>query len=320
MNTLGALIGTYIPLGIIILLGFYWIFSGHSSQVNLSLHSFIPNFSTLHLGDLVFLAGMLYAVMGIESSAPHALDVEEVEKNYPKGIFLSVVMIAFVGFGAVSVAIVIPVRDLSLTAGIMQAVSVFFDQLHVKWMVDVFALMIVFGAMCALNSSVIGPSRGFFGSASGGDIPPILTKTNKHGMPVNMFLFQAITVSLISCLFLLMPSINSSYWIIMVIVTILALIYYIMMFLSAIRLRYTQPNKKRYYKVPFGNLGMWILVLLGIASSLFGIGIALVPPSQVAVGNVFVFEAAIVSGLVVFIGIGFLIFALRKPEWVVKVK
>lgn len=105
----------------------------------------------------------------------------------------------------------------------------------------------------------------------------------------------------------------------MVIVTILALIYYIMMFISAIRLRYTQPNKKRYYKVPFGNFGMWVLVILGMMSALFGIGIALVPPSQVAIGSVFVFESAIVSGLVVFIGIGLLIFALRKPEWVVKV-
>jgi amino acid transporter len=320
MNTMGALIGTYIPLGIVIFLGFYWMLSGHPSQVDLSLHAFIPNFSTLHLGDLVFLAGMLYAIMGIESSAPHALDVEDVEKNYPKGILLSVIMIVFVGFGAISIAIVIPAKDLSLTAGIMQAVTVFFNQLHVGWMIDVFALMIVFGAMCALNSSVIGPSRGFFGSASSGDIPPILVKTNKHGMPVNMFIFQAITVSFISCLFFLMPSINSSYWIIMVIATTLGLTYYILLFIAAIRLRYTQPNKKRYYKVPFGNAGMWVLVVLGIMSSLFGIGISFIPPSQVATGSLFVFELTIISGLIFFIGIGFLIFALRKPEWVVKIK
>lgn len=106
----------------------------------------------------------------------------------------------------------------------------------------------------------------------------------------------------------------------MVIATTLGLTYYILLFIAAIRLRYTQPNKKRYYKVPFGNAGMWVLVVLGIMSSLFGIGISFIPPSQVATGSLFVFELTIISGLIFFIGIGFLIFALRKPEWVVKIK
>lgn len=317
LNTMGTLIGTYIPLGIIILLGFYWVLSGRHSEVDLTLRAFIPNFRTLHLGDLVFLAGMLYALMGIESSAPHALDVENVEKNYPKGIFLSVIMITFVGFGAISIAIVIPTKDLSLTAGVMQAVDLFFNRLHMGWFSDIFALMIVFGALCALNSSVIGPSRGLFGSSASGDIPPILTKINKKGMPTNMFIFQAITVSLISCLFLLMPSINSSYWIILMVVTILALIYYILMFISAIRLRYTQPHVKRYYKVPFGNVGIWVLGLLGMMSAAFGIFIAFIPPSQIPMGNLFVYEAIIITGVFVFVGMGLLIFALRRPEWIV---
>lgn len=318
MNTAGTLIGTYIPLVIILLLGIYWIVSGKKSQVDLSLHSFLPNFSRLKMGDLVFLGGMLFAVMGIETSAPHALDVENVETNYPKGILLSTIMIFFIGFGAVAVAIVVPVKDLSLTGGIMQAVTIFFNQLHMGWMIKVFSFMIVFGAMCALNSSVIGPSRGLFGSAGAGDIPPLLSKTNKYGMPINMFVFQAIAVSIVAALFLFMPSINSSYWMIMAIVTILALLYYLLLFISAIRLRYTQPDVKRYYKVPFGNVGIWVLGLLGIASVCFGIFILFIPPSQVDVGSVFVYEMSILIGLIIPIALGFLIFALRKPEWVVE--
>ena len=40
---------------------------------------------------------------------------------------------------------------------------------------------------------------------------------------------------------------------------------YIMIFASAIKLRYTQPDTPRAYKIPGGNYGMWIVAGMGIA-------------------------------------------------------
>lgn len=39
----------------------------------------------------------------------------------------------------------------------------------------------------------------------------------------------------------------------------LYLVMYMMMYASGIKLRYTQPDLKRSYKVPGGKMGMWLI-------------------------------------------------------------
>jgi glutamate:GABA antiporter len=319
LNTFGAITGTLVPLSIILILSMVWLGMGHKSQIVFSFKTFLPDFKHMQVGNLVFLAGLLYAFTGMETSGAHALDVENTRKNYPRGIFLATIIISLVGLGAVAIAIVVPAKNVSLIAGIMQAFTVFLTNFHLGWAVPILAFLIVAGAIGCLNSSIIGPSKGFFGAASGGEIPPILTKVNKHCMPVNMFIFQGIVVTIITMLFLLMPTINSSYWLIADTVTIIYLLMYILLFISAIVLRYKRPDAKRAYKIPGGNWGMWIVAGFGLISSVFGIVIGFFPPSQFKVGNILVYEAMILTGILFFLAVGFLIYIKRKPHWVIDI-
>jgi amino acid transporter len=317
INTFGACASVFIPLILILIFGAAWLIMGGQPQIVLSAKTILPNFKQIHIGQLAFLAGMLFSFGGLETSGSHVLDVENAQKNYPKGIFIAALLIFFVGFGALAIAIVVPQQQLSLVAGIMQAFTTFFSRFHIPWAVPILALLIVVGSIATTTSTIIGPSKGLFGSGTGGEIPPILTKVNKHGMPTNMFIFQAIIFSIITLLFLSTPKINNAYWLIMEIVSILYLVMYALLFISAIVLRYKQPHTQRVYKVPGGNLGMWILAGAGLISVAFGIFISFFPPTQLAIQHIIMREILLVIGIIFLAGMGFLIYALRKPHWIV---
>lgn len=318
INTFGAFSGTFAPVIILLVLGAIWLLSGHKSQITFSTETFFPQFSKLSINDIVFLAGLLFSFTGMEISGAHALDVKDTRKNYPKGVFLAAILVSLVGVSSIAIAIVVPKEQLNIVAGIMQAFTIFLTNFHLEWAVHFIAFLVVIGAIGALNASVIGPSKGLFGSASGGEIPPILTKINKHGMPVNMLLFQAIVVTILTTLFLFMPTVASSYWIIMGMVFIVYLGMYVLLFISGIVLRYKFPKADRPYKVPGGNFGMWLMGIIGLASTVFGIIISFLPPSQLNVGSNFRYETILLTGAIGFIILGLLIYRMRKPHWVVE--
>ena len=68
-----------------------------------------------------------------------------------------------------------------------------------------------------------------------------------------------------------MPNVSSAFFLLTALTAILYMIMYLMLFVSAIRLRYTQPKVKRTSVVPGGNLGMWLVSGLAILGLLFAI-------------------------------------------------
>ena len=58
-----------------------------------------------------------------------------------------------------------------------------------------------------------------------------------------------------------------------------------LMFAAAIYLRYSQPNRPRPYRIPGGDIGMWLIGGLGFLGSLLAFVLSFIPPSQISVGS-----------------------------------
>ena len=127
--------------------------------------------------------------------------------------------------------------------------------------------------------------------------------TNKKNVPVNILIFQAIIVTIVAFIFTVMPNLSSAYWILTALSTQLYLIMYIFMFAAAIKLRYSLPTVARAYKIPHPHKGIWLVSCLGIMSSLFGIFLVFIPPSQIEIGSPFIYELFLIFGLIVMCGI-----------------
>jgi len=118
-------------------------------------------------------------------------------------------------------------------------------------------------------------------------------------MPHFLLILQLILVSLLSLLFLFMPSVSGAYWILVVLVTQVYLLMYLILFASFIRLRYKRPEVVRPFRVPGGSVGMWAVALLGGSASLFSFFIGFFPPPSLSSGNPKFFISFLGTGILI---------------------
>lgn len=315
ISSITALLGTIIPIVLIIFMGGAWVVMGHPVQIAFSWQALWPDLTSIN--QLVLLSGVLLGLAGMEMSAVHAKDVGNPQREYPRGIFLSALLIlVFSILGALAIAAIVPNEKIQLASGGMEAFSYLFKAFHMPWAMPFIAGVTTFGALGMMSTWIVGPSRGLYATAEHGDLPPLFHKTNKHGMPVNILITQALIVTALSLVFLFMPSVNSSYWILVALASLLYMIMYILMLISAIVLRYKHPNVHRVYKVPGGKVGIWLIALLGIIGSGFGVVISFFPPSHIDTGSLIIMEAFLIGATLIFCTAPFLIFACRKPAWI----
>jgi putative glutamate/gamma-aminobutyrate antiporter len=318
-STIGVIVGTILPGLFIILLGITWVAGGNPVQTPLTWDAFIPSFSSV--GNLVFLAGLFLAFAGLEVSASYANDVQNPQKNYPRAIILGAV-ITFTVFilGSLAIAVVIPKNEINLVAGLMDAFHSFFKYYNMAWILPVMAFLLVIGAIAEVNSWIIGPVRGLYATSVHGNLPPFFQKLNKHEVPTRLLLFQAILMSITSLVFLYLPQVSSSFWILTALSAQSYLIMYILMFIAAIKLRYSKPKVPRAYRVPYQMKGIWLFSSMGILASCFGILLCFVPPASLKVGNPIVYVLLLVIGLAIMCAIPLLMHRKRKPHWALKDK
>jgi len=325
----GVILGTLLPGVFIIILGLLWINQGNPIQflepgtaviaaeklAGQAPHArLFPHISGL--GSVAFLAGIVLLFAGVEVHAVHANELENPAKQFPASMFLAAAIIfgLFI-MGSLAVAAVIPESEISLTAGLMQAFKQLLDTFHIGFLTPVVGLLAAFGAIGGVMSWVGGPSRGLLHTANEGEIPPFMAKVNKNGVQVNILLIQAIIVSVLASLYFIMDNVSVAFFVLSAMTVTLYLVMYILMYSAAIKLRFTQPDLPRSYKVPGGTIGMCVVAGIGLLGVSFALLVGFFPPTNLQVGNPVLYVALVAAGMVVFIGLPLLIHAFKKPEW-----
>lgn len=309
----GGIIGTIVPAALLILLAIIYLAKGGHS--NLDTHTrFFPdlsNFSNLVLASSIFL---FYA--GMEMMGIHVMEVDNPKRNYPRAIIIgSLVTVAIFILGTFALAVVVPAKDMSLTQTLLLGFDNYLSFLHMSWLGSVVAIALVFGVLAGVLTWVSGPSKGIFTVGRAGYLPPFFQKTNSRGVQRNILFVQGVIVTILGMLFVVMPSVQSFYQILSQLTVLLYLIMYMLMFSSAIVLRYKRPNIERPFRLGRGNGLMWILGGLGFAGSLLAFVLSFIPPSQIAVGSKTVWFSVLIVGSLIVVVIPFIIYAMRKPSW-----
>lgn len=316
VNSLFVSIGVLIPGAILILGGIWWVMSGHTTLVTLNptLSDFIPNFA--NIDTLVLLVTFIFIFIGIEMTSVHAKEIKNVGRNYPLGLLMvGLIMTGISILGALVISMMVPVGNLNLLAGIMQSYQIIFGA---GIAVTILALMITIGSIGEVSAWILGPVRGLLVTAQDGNLPTILQKENKNGMPVNMMILQAILITFWGGIYVILPGgVNSSYWMLFALATLVYIVMYFLMYAAAIKLRYSHPEVKRAFTVPGGKLGMWLLAGWGFASMAFLFILALVPPSQITSLNLSssAYILLMLFGIIVITIVPLVIYHFKKPSW-----
>ena len=302
LSSLGAILGTIVPMLVIIGLGGGWYLSHKALAITLpqthTLSAFIPSISGND--NLAFLVVILFSLIGFEMSAVHAEEVKNPRKDFPKALLISsLIIVLSLIFSSLAIAWVVPEKDLNIVSGLADAYQLFLSGFHLGWAMPIVIIMIILGAFAGMAAWVLGPAKGLMVAAQDGNLPKWCSSKSGDSVPASILLLQALIVSCLVSLFLVYPSINSFYWILSDLTGQLALLYYVILFAALIKLRHKKGAREKGFIIPGGKFGLWATGIVGIATCIFAIGVGFIPPSNIPVGG-WTYWALLGGGMLIF--------------------
>lgn len=291
-----AISGLLLPMSLIIGLGAAWMVGGNPMQVHFDSQSITPHWQDRSMW--VSLTAIMMSFCGIEIATVHANDVHNPQRAFPKALLFSVgIILVTLILGSLAIAVVLPQQDINLVAGIMQAFDAFFARYHLTGWMPVIAVMLVMGGLGGVSNWIIAPTKGLLVAAEDGNLPPVFQRTNRNQAPLMMLIGQAVIVTVLSSLFLFMPSVNGSYWLLTALAAQLYMLMYLLMFAAAIKLRIQAPNHPRAFRIPGGIWGMSAVAGIGMIGALATLVVSFMPPDGINVGSVGHYEMTLTGGL-----------------------
>ncbi|MEA2785720.1 MAG: glutamate:GABA antiporter [Candidatus Eremiobacteraeota bacterium] len=197
----------------------------------------------------------------------------------------------------------------------MQTFTLIFGAFGLRWVASVLAVLTAVGAVALMSAWLVGPLLSLTEVARNGLLPPAFRALNARQVPAAVMVWQAVLITLISIAFALVPSVNQAYWILTATTTALLGFYYLPIFAAVIRLRYTQPDLRRPFRIPGGLPGVWLAGSVGLIATAFAVGISLQRPSNVTFVSDSVYAGAMILLALVWMVPWAISLAMRKSAW-----
>ncbi len=298
--------GVFIPVILIILLGIFWLLSGHPSNLHFTMKGLIPGF---HLATLGFLVAVINSFSGVQIIAFHAESTVKPEQSFKTAIFnIVVILLALAILGTLAMAVVLPSDTLNLIGGLIQSFYTFLAAFHLQYLVFLVAIAVGIGVLSEINSWLIGPAKGLLAAAEHNILPKLFKKTNKKNVPVGILSIQAFISSLLGLAYLLMQNVNSAYWLLSDLTAQFTLLMWLLVFTSAVVLHFKYKTIKRPFKIPGKTFGSIVVPLVGGTTAICIFMVGFIPPDIIIKHHeTLFFESFIIIGLVLFSSIAFFI-------------
>ena len=308
----GTLLGTLIPAAILIALGVAYLVQPNHPAAPMTARHLLPAWNGL--ASIVLIVNSFFTYAGVEVNAVHVDELRNPAREYPRSIFVAMALVLAVFIGpTLAISWVIPSAQISFTAGVMQAFNRLSTHFGLGFAVPLIAIALALGALAGMISWLDGPSEGLLRiGREQGFLPPYFQKVNGQGIELRILAAQGAVITLIAVLYAFIPRVSHAYWIFAAMATQVYLIMYVLMFIAAIRLRRSQPDRPRGYRAP----ALGLLCLLGAVSSVAALVIGFIPPSQFGHSNPLTYAVLILAGILA-IGIlpPLLMYRFRKPGW-----
>ena len=316
IGSIAGIIGTIIPLIILFISGITYVYLKGSVDFPVSISALLPDIFNFH--GLVLASSVFLFYSGMEINAVHVQNMENPLKNYPIAIAIASSIVIFCHvLGTLLIGAIIPHDSINIVESLFTTYDTIFTFFHVPWLGGLTAAAIAIGAFAQITVIIAGPSTGLFQVGKQGYLPPTFQKSNNNDVQMPLLYLQGAVITILSFLLIVLPSVQSTFQILGQLAAILYLIMYLLLFASAIYLRYKSPDVKRAYKIPFGNIGIWIVGSLGFVSSFIALTLSFIPPSQINTGSGLSYIAILVALTIMFLLFPVFIYQNRKSSWII---
>jgi amino acid transporter len=313
-GNVGTILGSIFPVILILILCIAFLGGGGTGQLPaFSIDQIVP---TVNAETLPFFAVVILIFAGMEMAGYHAMETRNPKKDFPRAIFFSAAIIFILStLGTIAIAMVVPQSQLQYSSGIMQALQYFLNDYGAGWAVGWVSLFVAIGGIALLASWLIGPAKGLGVVAKSGDMPPFFSKTNKYGAPMGVLIVQAVIGTLISSVFLIGTDANTVFMFLSCLTSTVLCTAYFLVFASVIKLRYTQPDTHREFKLPGGKVGVWLIAGAGICAVSFAFFCALLPTSDGTFRQDITYVIGMLIGTVILVIPPLIFLKMKKSSW-----
>lgn len=250
-NVFCSLIGLVIPFVLIIFIGLNHLWTHPQAIGQLPRHS---------QNSWGCLTAIILSFCGMEITAVH-LKKNESHAYIASSLIAMLVIFLTMLFGALTLAFILPGHTLNFISDIPELFHSFFNHIGYRSLSSLFSILLVIGSIGCANNWMLAPIKGL-SYATGVSAQRLL-------------LLQALSISLISTLFLFFASISSSYWFMLTLATQIYLFVYLLMFIAAMKLAVRQ-------RITYKN-SLILVCLLGISGILIALTVSLTPPPQMQI-------------------------------------
>ena len=286
---LGTIFKVLLLLGIGILGIYSVIKTGQSANPINSFSDLLPDLSLNIDTGLPFISIILFNFMGFEVVGTWAEDMENPKKEIPKALIFGGLLMALfyvlpaTGFNiALSPEIVAemdPENVVEVLTNLFTAVGIGSGVIH--GLVIVAGFMFIYTFIANIASWSFGVNEVARYAANDGSMPKMFAKTNEEGVPVRAAYINGVVASIIVIIGivanLISEDIGAGFSLFFCLSWITLLVGYILMFLAFLKLRKTDKDKNRPYRVPVSGfmekvvaIVPFILLIAGIVFTLFG--------------------------------------------------
>ncbi len=256
-------IGAILKIVVISVLGFggFIYAAKHGVANEFSLSAMMPSLDT----GVAFLPALVFNLMGFELVATMTKEMKDV-RDMPKAIFLAAIITAFLYvFGTVGILMALPVQDIGLVAGIIDTLrKLFGDGDFGQMMVYIIGTMALLTFIGNMVTWTMGASRAAAEAASEGELPDIVGKmSEKHDTPIGANnITGALSTAVILAYAIFAQSSDELFWSVFAFSSCIFLLPYLFMFPSYLKLRISDSQCERPFRVPGGMGVQWLLSIV----------------------------------------------------------
>jgi amino acid transporter len=312
---IGAIFKAVIML--VIGVGAFFYVSAHGVANDLSFSNILPEWGA----GLAFLPVIVYNFMGFELMSGASGEMKNPGKDIPRAIISSGFLIAvFYLLGTVGILMALPLDQIGLVSGIVDALKILLGGSALgDALVIVLGVAALYTFLANMVTWSIGANRTAAEAAKEQELPAIFGSEHPvRKTPVGAFILTGIVSTVVIILYGFMAgSAADLFWSLFSFSSIVFLMPYLAMFPAFLKLRNSDPNIERPYKVPGGKV--FAAILAGICELFILQAVVLfvwVPGEPMDWAG----KAPIIIGVIVTLVVGEVLIAISRKNKLAEIK
>ncbi|HEX7272611.1 MAG TPA: APC family permease [Casimicrobiaceae bacterium] len=257
-------------------------------------------------------ATMMFGLVGYELAPLMGAEIREPRRVIPRAIVLSgLIIVAFYVGGTWALLAALPRAQIDALSGVPEAMATIASRLGAPALGPVASALIAIASIGGLAAWVTGGVRMPYVVGVDRYLPAALGRLHPrwHTPVVALVVVGVLTTALV-LVALAGATVGEAYQVLVDMTIILTFVPLVYLFAALPVLRAKRAGEREaVLRIPGGTVGIAFVTVLGVGSTLLSIVFALAPPDH---GSVPMFYAKVISGCVLFLGLGLVFYRSRS--------